>query len=529
MKRVLFLLVIGLIAQTLFGQLIVDHRNTDIRAIPLYRINQAKSNLHIAYGHTSHGSQLIDGMDGLVTFANNGGMGLNHPINTFSWSNGGEENSLDLHDYAMEGDCGYYPDWYNNTIAYLGSVNEMGKGSLNPDVNVVIWSWCGQIDDKYAAGTLDAEYIVPMNTLESMYYGVCFVYMTGHVDHWDDANNEAANQYLRNYCLTNSKTLYDFTDIESYDPDGIYYEFPGDDCSYYASVDGELLGNWATNWQESHTENVDWYTCGAAHSQPLNANRKAYAAWWLWASLAGWSTTADQLNFPLNSVSEQGFLNQTIKLQFTEDHPQTGINVVKVLDDSVMAQSLPNNLIALQNSYYIITSSSGNVGQYNLTFNTTGMSDSFHNFQILKRNYGNSFWQEIINDSTITVVYNDPYITIQGLDTFSEFVLARETVENYDLTIQPVILDNIQNYPNPFNPTTTIQFNLKKQSHVKLNIYNLKGQLVKSLFDGNKFAGQQKIVWNGKDNKGQDISSGLYLYRIETDKTVQTKRMLLLK
>jgi len=48
------------------------------------------------------------------------------------------------------------------------------------------------------------------------------------------------------------------------------------------------LGNWATEWQDSHTEGVDWYNCPSAHSQPLNANHKAYAAWWLWARLAGW-------------------------------------------------------------------------------------------------------------------------------------------------------------------------------------------------------------------------------------------------
>ncbi|TET83275.1 MAG: PKD domain-containing protein, partial [Desulfobacteraceae bacterium] len=49
------------------------------------------------------------------------------------------------------------------------------------------------------------------------------------------------------------------------------------------------MGNWAIEWQNSHTEDVDWYDCTSAHSQPLNANRKAYAAWWLWARLAGWN------------------------------------------------------------------------------------------------------------------------------------------------------------------------------------------------------------------------------------------------
>ncbi len=59
-----------------------------------------------------------------------------------------------------------------------------------------------------------------------------------------------------------------------------------------ASIDSDGNGspdkNWATEWQNSHSRGVDWYTCGSAHSEPVNANQKAYAAWWLWARLAGW-------------------------------------------------------------------------------------------------------------------------------------------------------------------------------------------------------------------------------------------------
>ena len=102
---------------------------------------------------------------------------------------------------------------------------------------------------------------------------------------------KAANGVIRDYCETHDKVLFDFSDIESYDPNGVYYAFPQDSCDYYASRTGALLGNWATAWQTSHVENVDWYSCGAAHSQPLNANQKAYAAWWMFARLAGWPGT----------------------------------------------------------------------------------------------------------------------------------------------------------------------------------------------------------------------------------------------
>ena len=269
--------------------LIVDHMCTDISQIPESAINQAKASLHIAYGHTSHGSQLTAGMSGLVVFANGGGLGLSLPNDIFAWNNGGTGGALDLHDCAMGGDCGYYPQWVNNTRNYLGDPDpETGRGTNHSDVNVIIWSWCGQVDNKYTAGTLDSEYLTPMAQLEAEYPGVAFVYMTGHVDHWCDAENKAANQMIRNFCMTKYKVLYDFADIESYDPDGILYEFPHDNCDYYASATGSKMGNWATEWQNFHTEDDDWYNCNSAHSEPLNANRKAYAAWWLWAKLAGW-------------------------------------------------------------------------------------------------------------------------------------------------------------------------------------------------------------------------------------------------
>ena len=270
-----FMFYINLFAGERTTPLVINHTCTDITKIPQSWIEAAKDNLHIAYGHTSHGSQVADGMTGLITFANNGGRGLELPENIFAWNNGGTNGALDLHDNALGGDVGYYPDWVNNTRKYLGEADESGRGKSNPDVNVIMWSWCGQVSDKYAAGTLNSEYIEPMTQLESEYFAVTFIYMTGHMDYWDDANNKAANQVIRDYCMANNKVLFDFAEIECYDPDGNFYEYANDNCDYY-SESGRLLGNWATEWQNTHTEDEDWYNCNSAHSQPLNANQKAY-------------------------------------------------------------------------------------------------------------------------------------------------------------------------------------------------------------------------------------------------------------
>lgn len=285
---------------------IIDHASTTVTAIPETYILEAKKNLHIAYGHTSHGSQLTDGMTGLVSFMN----GKGYTQNLYTWNNGGSGGALDLHDYAMGGDVGYYPDWVNNTRKYLGNPNAAtGRGTgTNADVNVIIWSWCGQVSGKYSSGKLKSEYIDPMVQLEKDYPAIRFVYMTGHLDHSNDAANKAANQTIRDFCVQNNKVLYDFADIESYDPDNKYFQYASDDCSYYSSA-GKLLGNWAVEWQNSHRQNVDWYSCGAAHSQPLNANRKAYAVWWMWARLAGWTPSASLVDDNKEEASVSLFPN----------------------------------------------------------------------------------------------------------------------------------------------------------------------------------------------------------------------------
>ncbi len=86
-----------------------------------------------------------------------------------------------------------------------------------------------------------------------------------------------------------------------------------------------------------------------------------------------------------------------------------------------------------------------------------------------------------------------------------------------------------QNYPNPFNPTTTIEFNIPTRTNVALNIYNLLGQQVNQLVDQDYAAGNYRVTWDGTNHAGEKVSSGIYLYRLETDDYTSTKKMLLLK
>lgn len=134
-------------------------------------------------------------------------------------------------------------------------------------------------------------YLTLMSALERDYPNVTFVYMTGHLDGSGTAGNlHRRNEQIRSFCRDGNRVLFDFADIESYDPDGNEYlsRMANDECDYDSNGDGTRESNWATAWQGAHTENTDWFNCSPAHSEALNGNMKAYAFWWLLARIAGW-------------------------------------------------------------------------------------------------------------------------------------------------------------------------------------------------------------------------------------------------
>jgi predicted outer membrane repeat protein len=93
----------------------------------------------------------------------------------------------------------------------------------------------------------------------------------------------------------------------------------------------------------------------------------------------------------------------------------------------------------------------------------------------------------------------------------------------------PLITKLNQNYPNPFNPSTTINYSLKENSKVTLNIYNIKGQKVKQLVSHQRSAGQHSVVWNGTDDSGKSVSSGIYFYKLKAGDFQKVRKMILIK
>ena len=247
--------------------LIIDHTSCDIDQVPPAWIEQAKADLRLCYGHTSHGSQLVSGMQVLENDPGNGG------LFDFNTSGAIEPGVLSLDDTTPSGDLGN-PDrttWASRTRSHL-----LGSGS---DRNVVLWSWCGQADT--SAANIDL-YLGLMDELETEFPEVIFVYMTGHLNGTGESGNlYQRNNQIRDFCAANGKVLFDFADIESFDPDGDYFRdlYATDNCDYSG-------GNWADEWCDANPG--ECASCSCAHSQCLNCQQKGKAVWWMLARLAGW-------------------------------------------------------------------------------------------------------------------------------------------------------------------------------------------------------------------------------------------------
>jgi len=109
----------------------------------------------------------------------------------------------------------------------------------------------------------------------------------------------------------------------------------------------------------------------------------------------------------------------------------------------------------------------------------------------------------------------------------SYYLISLNEPENNVPEITKTSLD--QNYPNPFNPSTTIAYSIQNDGMTELKVYNIRGQLVKTLVKGEQQTGSYEVVWNGKDNNEKNISSGVYFYKLSTKDDTIMKKLLMLK
>ena len=286
-----------------------------LRRIPREYIDKARTTLHIAYQHTSHGTHVTRGLSGLNDYKERDrqlfgfsyvdyafGLGESTPI----------PGKLDFRDHALinhapEGiDQREVWDLGRNEIAFIQTTRNYLDDPLNAEINVVMWSWCN------IAGHRVAENYLPGMAMLIREYGVggskigpdegqrknpvTFIFMTGHPNAGDNVGpGKPKNlaQLIVDYCIANNQFCLDYYSIDSHDMDGNYWEDAGDngDSKAYG-------GNFYLDWQNAHELGKDWFenkikpggevTYGAHNDQHITANRKAYAMWWILARIAGW-------------------------------------------------------------------------------------------------------------------------------------------------------------------------------------------------------------------------------------------------
>jgi hypothetical protein len=146
-----------------------------------------------------------------------------------------------------------------------------------------MWSWCGQVSG--ASEAYITEYLTVMTNFETQYPDMRFILMTGHTDGSGiDGTLHIRNEQIRQYAIDHGMVLFDFADIESWDPDGQTWYLPLG-CTDYGSYDG---GDWPAEWCTDHPGHPLCDSCSCAHSQSLICNLKGRAFWWMMARLAGW-------------------------------------------------------------------------------------------------------------------------------------------------------------------------------------------------------------------------------------------------
>jgi len=267
--------VLLLAAQLSLAQepVIIDHRCIRLDLVPASWVEEAKAQFRMSYGHTSHGSQIVSGMNVI----------RGEPGSLYWWDHDGTQGGLSLWDYTPSGDLGN-PDRYT----WEARTREMLDG-YGADRNVVMWSWCGQADTTPENMQI---YLDLMSGLIADYPDVTFIYMTGHLNGTgEEGNLHARNNQIRDHVIATGGVLFDFADIESYDPDALVYYlalYADDGCWYWLD---DVHRNWAIEWCDAHPGECS--SCSCAHSQSLNCDMKGRAFWWMMARLAGWPGPAD--------------------------------------------------------------------------------------------------------------------------------------------------------------------------------------------------------------------------------------------
>ena len=284
-------IIVSLVAPSMAAAqqpLIIDHNCTDIDQIPPHWVEAARG-LAFHYAHTSHGSQVVSGLNYLETQDPQWSLTVDYAGGLPPSSSPCTPDYLCIYDGNPPETYIQPPDYWSTPggIARTDAVAETGFFDHS------MWSWCGEQSGNSTATV--QQYLDTMAAFEDTHDPMRFILMTGHTD-GGGATLQQNNDQVRQFALDNNMVLFDFADIESWDPGGGFYPDTNDSCP------------WCQPWCDANPGFCPNPPISCSHSHSLVCYLKGRAFWWMAARLAGWEGPESQPifadGFELGSCNE---------------------------------------------------------------------------------------------------------------------------------------------------------------------------------------------------------------------------------
>jgi hypothetical protein len=221
---------------------------------------------------------------------------------------------------------------------------------------------------------------------------------------------------------------------------------------------------------------------------------------------------------------------------YVEPSPQTEVVEVVISDEPIISFSISSQT-EIGGVLFVL-------GGANLSSGKVKLSPEIQDMELYTYPDGDEFRVMIISTEGKYISPGDkPLFTLESEENFDSVEVSACDKEGNLMGVEKIFQQEsnlpkgyslFQNYPNPFNPATTIRFKVEgersKVPHpVTLKVYNILGQLVRTLVDEEKSPGSYQVIWDGKDQSGEEVSSGIYFYKLKAEDYTETKKMILLK